>query len=128
MAVPLFALVASTAPAQPSGRAPSQETRLHRVQPGETVWRLARRYGSSVEAIMELNGVSDVRFLPAGRTITIPVARASAPGSSRADPLGVGFDELLGRARQALGEARFEDALVRATEARALAPRRRGMP
>ncbi len=127
-AVPLVVLLAGAAPAQSPGPPASPETRLHRVQPGETVWRLAVRYGSSVEAIMELNGVRDVRFLAAGRTITIPVARTAAPASlPHADPLGPAFDQLLARAEQALGDARFDDALARASEARTLAPRQRGV-
>ncbi len=44
----------------------------HTVRRGETLGLLARRYGTSVSAIMGANGLSDPRQLRAGRSIVIP--------------------------------------------------------
>lgn len=51
----------------------------HIVQPGDTLWALASRYGVSVEAIARANTLPDVDRLRLGQRLTIPVA-----GSRRA--------------------------------------------
>lgn len=51
----------------------------HRVQKGETLGALARRYRTSVSAIMDLNGISNARRVRAGRVLTIPFPRGAAP-------------------------------------------------
>jgi len=56
---------------QPPGR-PSVGVRSHLVRRGETLSGLARRYGVSVQALLELNGLSSARRLQAGRRIKIP--------------------------------------------------------
>ncbi len=52
----------------------------HVVRPGETVWRLSRRYGVPVEAIVRANGIRDVRAVPTGARLWIPGA-AGGPDS-----------------------------------------------
>jgi membrane-bound lytic murein transglycosylase D len=62
----------------------------HRVKRGETLSTIARRYGTTVRAIMARNGLRSSRYIVAGRTLKIPTrgyasaasARASRPGSS----------------------------------------------
>jgi len=44
----------------------------HRVKRGETLQQIARRYGASVERIMQINGMRKSRLLQAGSTILIP--------------------------------------------------------
>jgi len=44
----------------------------HRVKRGETLQQIARRYGASVEKIMQINGIRKSRVLQAGSTILIP--------------------------------------------------------
>ena len=46
----------------------------HRVRRGETLGSLARRYGTSVNAIRAANGLRSSR-LRAGRSYTIPIRR-----------------------------------------------------
>ena len=46
----------------------------HRVRQGETLGSLARRYGTSVNAIRAANGLRSSR-LRAGRSYTIPIRR-----------------------------------------------------
>ena len=44
----------------------------HRVKPGETLLHIARRYGASVQRILELNGITRPNFLRVGTTLLIP--------------------------------------------------------
>ncbi len=46
--------------------------RTHRVQRGETLIGLAKRYGVSVQALMDANGLGDADALRAGATLRIP--------------------------------------------------------
>ena len=55
---------------------PSGATVEHRVRPGETLWVLALRYGSSVERILRENPGVNPRRLRPGLTVIIPL-----PGS-----------------------------------------------
>ena len=49
----------------------------HTVQPGESVWLLARRYGTSIEAIVRHNGLgADADKLQVGQSLLIPAAQA----------------------------------------------------
>ena len=45
---------------------------LYLLQQGETLWRLARRYGVSLELLMEINQISDVTQLMIGQIIILP--------------------------------------------------------
>lgn len=58
----------------------------HIVQPGDTLWALASRYGVSVEAIARANTLPDVDRLRLGQRLTIPVAgsRRATGGTQRA--------------------------------------------
>jgi membrane-bound lytic murein transglycosylase D len=56
------------ASAPEAGRA----ARTHLVRRGETLEGLARRYGTSVQALMQANALRSARALQAGRRITIP--------------------------------------------------------
>lgn len=53
--------------------------RQHRVQRGETLGQIARRYQTSVEAIMDLNGIRNARGVRSGRVLTIPYPRGVKP-------------------------------------------------
>lgn len=44
----------------------------HRVKRGETLLHIARRYGASVQRILELNGITRPNFLRVGTTLLIP--------------------------------------------------------
>ncbi len=46
----------------------------HRVRPGETLWMLARKYGTSIEAIAQANGLNIRRPLQIGAVLLIPSA------------------------------------------------------
>ena len=46
--------------------------RSYTVQPGDTVYHIATRFGVSVGRLMTVNGLSDPRDLRVGQTLTIP--------------------------------------------------------
>jgi LysM repeat protein len=63
-----------TRPAPPShpGALTSPTTRSHTVQPGETLLRIARKYGVKLETLMAANPGVEARRLRAGQTLNIP--------------------------------------------------------
>lgn len=69
-----------TRPRSPS-RNPTYASRschvFHRILPGQNIFRLALRYGSTVEAIKRANGIRDVHRVPAGMLLRIPVSCSS---------------------------------------------------
>ncbi|NDJ85143.1 MAG: LysM peptidoglycan-binding domain-containing protein [Chloroflexi bacterium] len=60
---------------------PSTNT-VHVVQRGETLYGIAAQYGSSVEAIMTVNGITDARFIAVGQRLLIPGAQAGTTAST----------------------------------------------
>ncbi|MDN4482148.1 LysM peptidoglycan-binding domain-containing protein [Demequina lignilytica] len=71
----MFALLAA---------APAAADERHRVEPGDTVWSLAQRYGSSVSAIVRANGLDGRATIVIGRSLTIPTGTGAA--STQAQP------------------------------------------
>jgi N-acetylmuramoyl-L-alanine amidase len=75
---------AATVPAQPASATPvaagpaAPSSRSHRVAPGEYLIGIARRYGTSVQAIMAANGMSNPSFVRAGDVLRIPPAAGAA--------------------------------------------------
>ena len=56
---------------EPKPAAPEVQ-REHRVQPGETLFSLAKRFGTTVEALKELNNISDTNLIFTGRLLKLP--------------------------------------------------------
>lgn len=52
--------------------APKTPGRYHRMQKGENLWAVARRYGVTVDEIVRANHISDPEHLPAGTRLFIP--------------------------------------------------------
>jgi LysM repeat protein len=52
------------------------------VQPGDTLWDLARRHGTSVSELQRLNGMGGNATIYAGRTLTVPGGGGGGGGSS----------------------------------------------
>jgi len=58
--------------AAPPDHGPAQEPIVHVVQPGENLFRIARRYGTTVDAIVAANGLTNRRLIHAGQRLVIP--------------------------------------------------------
>jgi hypothetical protein len=50
---------------------------MHTVQEGENLYRIARKYGTSVQAIAQANGIADVTAITVGQKIAIPNIQAT---------------------------------------------------
>jgi membrane-bound lytic murein transglycosylase D len=67
---PLIVEVKNEVPAkEPKERA---QVVHHRVKPGETLYEIARRYGASVQRIVQVNGLRQSHLLRVGSTLRIP--------------------------------------------------------
>jgi murein DD-endopeptidase MepM/ murein hydrolase activator NlpD len=64
-----------------SNTVPPGSTTIHVVQRDETLFRIAMRYGTTVEAISAANGISDPRYIAVGQRLLIPNAQINAPGA-----------------------------------------------
>ena len=62
--------------------APAQSERTHRVAAGETLYRIAKDYGISVEVLQDANGISDPTRLRIGQELAIPQAHVVQPGDT----------------------------------------------
>ena len=61
----------------------AQTTRIHVVQPNESIWALARLYGIPQDLLVQVNGIADPSLIRAGKELIIPgVVQAGAPGSA----------------------------------------------
>ena len=54
------------------GTAPTVPTGTHVVQPGENLFRIALKYGVTVEALAVANGISNVNLIYPGQQLVIP--------------------------------------------------------
>lgn len=59
------------------------ETKTHIVKPGETLWDLARRFGTTVPALAGVNNIEKPRVLRAGVKLMIPAAGTGTTAVSR---------------------------------------------
>lgn len=73
-------------------------TVVHRVSRGDTVYGIARRYGTSADRVIALNGLTRPEFLRPGQTLMVPARGEALPeGSARLPeaPVTPGSVELL---------------------------------
>mgnify|MGYP001770945209 CR=1 FL=1 len=57
----------------------TQATTIHVVQPGETLFAIAKRYGTTVEALVQANQIADPSLIFAGQRLIIPGGQAPPP-------------------------------------------------
>lgn len=87
----------------------------YQVRAGDTLWDVARRFGTTMEALMDENGLSDTRLRP-GQSLVIPTLRRLYV------PVGIRLGELarrLGVAAQtlaSLNDLRPEDYVSAGSE------------
>ena len=83
---------AATAPAA-TATAPAA-ARTHTVASGETAWSIARKYGVTIQALAQANGLSEAMTVRSGQRLNIPaggsagsnVAAVTAPGTGSPTP------------------------------------------
>lgn len=90
----------------PSGAVPAQTT--YTVQPGDSLWTIARRHGVAVDDLVRANPGVDARNLRIGQTLTIPAAAGNRQGAGNASPAVVRNDEIDLLARVIAAEAEGE--------------------
>ncbi len=73
----------ATAPvAQPPPVSGGDGSIQHTVQPGETLSSIAQRYGTTVQAISEANGLTSASQIYVGQVLIIPASSGSSGGST----------------------------------------------
>ena len=60
----------------------SGQTIVHVVQPGETLYSIAYRYGTTVQAIAQANGIANPNQIYQGQKLVIPVSGGTSGGST----------------------------------------------
>lgn len=68
---------------------PPRACSYHRVEKGQTLWKIAQVYGVSIEEILKVNNITDSTLIASGQTIFIP----ESPKSPSLDSLRAGFPE-----------------------------------
>jgi lipoprotein NlpD len=77
-------------PSTPEHREPDLVQIRHRVEPGQTLYRIARMYGISPEALASANRISDPSKLAPGQELTVPViAKPEFLGEGVDNPSGI---------------------------------------
>ena len=69
--------------------APTSLNRLFVVQPGDTLWTIARRIGAPVEQVAALNHLALDSTIYAGQTLVLPVALAAEVAQPTKPPVAV---------------------------------------
>ena len=83
--VVLFVLIiALLLPALPAAAAPDYQGGVHVVQRGETLSQIARRYGVSMTALAQANGISNPNFIYVGQRLAIPGSSGGASSGGTA--------------------------------------------
>ncbi|MFS2241698.1 LysM peptidoglycan-binding domain-containing protein [Microbacterium sp. OR16] len=72
----------SAAPASPAAPAAPTPAAVHTVVPGDTVFAIAKRYGTTVSAIMTTNGLGGSAMITPGQTLRVTAAPVAAPVSA----------------------------------------------
>jgi LysM repeat protein len=78
-------------PAKPPVKAAAKPATpiVHIVQAGEHLTGIARRYGTSIGAIVAANGIANPSYLRVGQRLVIPGSHVVARASAKAMPLGM---------------------------------------
>ena len=72
---------------EPTPQPPSEGgEQVHTVQPGENLFRIALRYGTTVEAIAQANGITNPTLIYVGQKLIIPSGGSSTPASGQQPP------------------------------------------
>ncbi len=65
----------------PTGATPSPSTGSYTVQPGDTLYRIAARYGTTVTAIANANNIANPNLIYPGQVLVIPGGGSTPPAT-----------------------------------------------
>jgi murein DD-endopeptidase MepM/ murein hydrolase activator NlpD len=82
LALLLLSLLAATVSAQE----PTPEPQVYVVQPGDTLYRIAERFGTTVQAIVAANDIANPSLINVGQKLIIPTAEAEVVPSQTVVP------------------------------------------
>lgn len=83
---PIATSAAPTPPIQPGGTGGATGETIHVVERGDTLAKIAARYGVTVQQIADLNGITNPNLIYTGQKLRIPAAGAAPtaqPGATR---------------------------------------------
>jgi tetratricopeptide (TPR) repeat protein len=98
---------------------PARAAVFHTVEEGDTLYAIANHYGSSVELIVEANGIDDVLALAIGTRLRLPMLPDAHRSPGPLKRASARPERLLDDSELRLREARYESALELAESARA---------
>lgn len=92
LSIPGTAVAAPAAPAPAPAAAPAAALKpaasvVHVVASGESLWGIARHYGTTVAAIVAANDIANPSFIVRGQRLAIPGATAAGPAVPNAKPV-----------------------------------------
>ena len=58
----------------------------HEIQPGETLYSIARQYNVTVDVLLQLNPTLQADYIMAGQIINVPTANAQQNGTAQSNP------------------------------------------
>ncbi len=60
----------------------SMEYKTHKVQKGETLWRISKKYGISIQQLCKINKIEDVTKVISGAKIKVPIENEGTENTS----------------------------------------------
>ncbi len=73
-----------------SGSTPAAPAATHTVRPGETLAKIAAKYGTTVAALARANGIANPNLIVAGRTLAVTPAGAGGGAGGAPQPVATG--------------------------------------
>jgi murein DD-endopeptidase MepM/ murein hydrolase activator NlpD len=79
-------LLFTTTPSFAQSPTPTPEPPIYEVQPGDTLYAIAERFGTTVEAIVAANDIDDPSLIEVGQRLVIPTAEPERVPSAEPPP------------------------------------------
>lgn len=73
---------------------PSGERTIHVVQAGDSLWKIAKLYGVSLQTLREVNGLLEADLIKPGQELIIPAPGQAGPGGAPEPPSSGSGDSL----------------------------------
>jgi LysM repeat protein len=66
---------------------PAAQPVIHTVQSGDTLWKIAQKYGTTIDAIVKANNLDLAKYLYIGQKLTIPSSTSTTPEPPAVQPV-----------------------------------------